>query len=233
MACFADRRWLLLAPAFVATLWTALAAVFTCVDALPHNDAEVRAIAGIAQRWGVEPALVQVEWTEPLPPNTAGEVTLRGPGAQGSWLVDVRTADGTVQRGRLRAGVVQRAARAARDLPRGVTITAADLAWADTLVWGPPLREDAADLEGWTTRRVITAGERLAPPAVAPPIWVRAGDDVRLIVVRGSLELVMPARAAGSGAAGERVAVRASTGRRLTGTITGPGVVRVDAGKDL
>jgi flagella basal body P-ring formation protein FlgA len=234
MGCFAERRPVLLVVAFAATLATALAALCTFVDAAAvPGDASARAVAAIAERWGVPASDVRTEWSEPLPFGVMGELTLRGNGAQGHWLVDIRAGDGTLHRGRLRAGVVVQAPHAVRDLPRGATIAEQDIAWTESVAWGPPQRGARASVEGWTTRRIVIAGEALATPAVAPPVWVRSGEDVRVIVVRGTLELAMTGRAAGTGAAGERVAVRASTGRRLTGTITAPGVVRVDAGKDL
>jgi flagella basal body P-ring formation protein FlgA len=234
MACFADRRVLFFSAAFVATLWTALAALVTYVDATaPRTNFDARAAAAVAERWGVASERVHIQWIDTLPRTAAGDVTLRGTGVQGQWTLDVRDSHGTLYRARLRAGTRVSIARAAYDLPRGATVTAADIILADTIAWGPPPRERPASVEGWTTRRLVTAGEPLVAPAVAAPLWVRAGDDVRVVVVRGSLELTLTGRAAGSAAAGERVAVRADTGRRLTGTVTAPGVVRVDSGKDL
>lgn len=182
----------------------------------------------VAARWGVDASRVRIVWQDSIQ-DAVGAVALRGAGANGHWVLEVRAPQG-VQQARFRAGVTEQVAVAARDLPRGIAIDTADVAWRDTIRWGPPAR-DPVHPAGWTTRRTLAAGSPLVPPAVAPPVWVRSGDDVTLIVVRGTLELSLAARAAGTGAAGDTIAVRAATGRRLTGTITAPGVVRVNAGR--
>jgi flagella basal body P-ring formation protein FlgA len=153
-----------------------------------------------------------------------------GGGADGVWYVDVDGAEGRAARLRLRAGTEAVVPVAAHDLERGVTLTAHDIALQPTVAWGPPGRGEDEVAPGWVTRRRIARGEPLVTPGVALPDAVKPGDDVRIVYVSGPVELVVMGRAAGSGAIGERVAVRAETGRRLEGVIVAPGTVKVDSG---
>ncbi len=108
--------------------------------------------------------------------------------------------------------------RAARALARGESLAAGDIVAApgDTL---------APRLVGWTTRRVIAAGEVLHAPAVAPPAAVRAGDHVAVVYQQSGVALRLAGTAAADAALGARVAVRVDTRRRFEGTVTAPGVV--------
>ncbi|GJG86563.1 hypothetical protein tb265_17440 [Gemmatimonadetes bacterium T265] len=110
------------------------------------------------------------------------------------------------------------APRAARALARGEALAAADIdaAPGDTL---------APRLVGWTTRRVIAAGEVLRAPAVVPPAAVRAGDAVAVVWRQGGVALRLAGTAAADAALGARVAVRVDARRRLEGTVAAPGVV--------
>ena len=108
--------------------------------------------------------------------------------------------------------------RAARAMARGEALAATDIAAApgDTL---------APHLVGWTTRRMIAAGEVLRAPAVVPPASVRAGDRVAVVYAQGGVALRLDGTAATDAALGMRVAVRVDTHRRFEGTVTAPGVV--------
>ncbi len=108
------------------------------------------------------------------------------------------------------------APRAARALARGETLAVAD-------VDGP----GAERLVGWTTRRVIAAGEPLRAPAVAPPVAVKAGDPVALVYQAEGLTLRLKGTAAGAAPVGGRVPVRVDTRRRFEGVVVAPGVVRL------
>ena len=110
------------------------------------------------------------------------------------------------------------APRAARPLARGESLAAADIVAApgDTL---------ASHLVGWTTRRVIAAGEVLRAPAVTPPAAVRAGDHVAVVWQQAGVALRLAGTAAADAALGSHVAVRVDTRRRFEGTVTAPGVV--------
>lgn len=199
----------------------------------PGPAVEARVAETIAAHWGIGVERVRLEWSPPrgatpVPENARVEVV--GGGTRGVWLVALGGADPREPGLRVwvRAGVERTEPVAARPLPRGVALGEADLEYRAAVAWGDPV-EDAAEVEpGWVTRRAIGRGEVLRPPAVAPPPAVRAGETVRVVVRRGGVELTVPARALGSAAAGERVAVRTEAGRRLEGTAAGPGMVRLD-----
>ena len=108
--------------------------------------------------------------------------------------------------------------RAARAMARGESLAAADIAAApgDTL---------APHLVGWTTRRMIAAGEVLRTPAVSPPASIRAGDRVAVVYAQGGIALRLAGTAATDAPLGARVAVRVDTRRRFEGIVTAPGVV--------
>lgn len=194
-------------------------------------DLNARVSEAIAGRWGVDATRIRLEWATPdALPAAAREVRLVGSGADAGWVVSFEDAEGRVLvRHRVRAGVSLSVPVAARDLERGVTLVDADIRFDTVVRWGPPPRQQESAPLGWETRRRIRAGEALKAPAVAQPLLVRPGDDVRITFARGGLEISLAGRAAGSGALGERVAVRAATGVRLEGVITGTGTVRVEA----
>lgn len=108
---------------------------------------------------------------------------------------------------------------AAREIPRGATIEAADIVAEGT---------EANTVVGWVAKRLIRAGEALRAPAIAPAELVRSGDTVQLVWRDGNLEIRMTGRAMGSAAAGERVIVRVDTRRRFEGIAEAPGVVRLN-----
>jgi flagella basal body P-ring formation protein FlgA len=121
---------------------------------------------------------------------------------------------------------------AAHALPRGHTITAADVAWiaADSLARLGPARTDArgASVVGATTRRVVAAGEPLRAPAVVPAVAITAGDRVAVVYRDAGIELRLQGTAVNAAAVGGRVTVRLDNRRRLTGTASAPGVVQID-----
>lgn len=115
---------------------------------------------------------------------------------------------------------------AARDLARGETLAAGDIASA-----AAPAGAAAApaSVVGWTTRRVISEGEPLLPPAVAPPDLVKAGDPVEAVWRGRTIQLRVKGTAAGSAALGERVLVRVDARRRLEGVVIGPALVELES----
>jgi flagella basal body P-ring formation protein FlgA len=134
---------------------------------------------------------------------------------------------------------------AARALARGVVLSADDIAAGGSTP--SSLIADRSSLIGWTTRRVIAAGEPLRAPAVAPPgdaatavattgramagtggAAVRAGQKVAVVYRDGGVELRLGGVAAQDGAVGARVGVRLDARRRLEGTVVAPGVVRIN-----
>jgi flagellar basal body P-ring formation protein FlgA len=109
---------------------------------------------------------------------------------------------------------------AARDLPRGAVLVAADIALP-----GP---DSAGSPVGWVTRRVVAAGELLREPTIAPPPAVTAGERVQLLWQDGVLEVRLRGQAMGSAALGERVTVRVDARRRFEGVAVRSGVVRIE-----
>lgn len=125
------------------------------------------------------------------------------------------------------AARAQRVAVAARALPRGAVLAAADIDSA-----AAPSRAHAATpavvTAGWVTRRVVAAGEPLAPPAVAPPPMVAAGDTVRLVRQAGGIALTLRGVAMAHAPLGARVGVRVPGRGRFEGTVVASAVVRLD-----
>jgi flagellar basal body P-ring formation protein FlgA len=113
---------------------------------------------------------------------------------------------------------------AARDLPRGHVLAAADLVWP---AGDAPAADGTAAGPGWIARRAVRQGEPLRTPAVAPPPLVRAGDAVEVVWRQGGMELRVRGVALGNAGAGQRVAVRVDSRRRLEGTAEAPGLVAV------
>jgi len=107
---------------------------------------------------------------------------------------------------------------AARDLPRGHVLAADDVSPATPA------------LVGWTTRRVITAGEALREPGIARPLAasaVTAGQRVAVLYRDAGVELRLAGTAASAAPIGGRVQVRLDARRRLEGTVVAPGVVQL------
>lgn len=117
------------------------------------------------------------------------------------------------------APAVAQAPLAARDLARGEVLAAADIVSGG---------EDVPVPVGWVTRRVVSAGQELRAPAIAPPKLVTAGETVQVLWRQGTLELRVRGRAMGSAAEGERVLVHVDSRRRLEGVAIAPRLIRVE-----
>jgi flagella basal body P-ring formation protein FlgA len=193
-----------------------------------QSSFERRVAAAVAQRWGVDASRVRIEPSSSATEWPADDATfeLGGSGADGMWLLDIRAASQT-SRLIVRAGTEMLAPTAAHDLERNITIAVDDIMLAPTVEWGPPRDRGVTVEAGWITRRRITRGDALKSPAVAPPIAVRPGDAVQLVFETDGISITLQGRAAGQASVGQRVAVRADTGKRLEGIVTEPGVVRV------
>lgn len=115
---------------------------------------------------------------------------------------------------------------ALRTIPRGTVLTADDFEYRDTT--SRILPDTSVITPGWVTRRTITAGEILHEPAIEPPTIVTANEPVQLEWMDHNVRLTVRGIAARSGALGERVPVRTELGKRIEGTIVGPGRIRID-----
>ena len=116
---------------------------------------------------------------------------------------------------------------AARDLARGEILALVDIARVER-----PASTNAKkpqDVVGWRTRRVISEGEPLLPPAVSPPDLIKAGDTVHAVWRGGTIVVRIAGTAAGSAAMGERVLVRVDARRRLEGVVIGPSLVEIES----
>jgi flagella basal body P-ring formation protein FlgA len=116
---------------------------------------------------------------------------------------------------------------AARDLPRGVALSEADVA-------APPSGAAGAgspgeSVVGWVTRRVVRVGEPLRPPAIARPQLVQAGEEVTVRLQGAGVLLTLRGTAAAGAGMGDRVWVRLGTGWRVEGTVAGPGEITITA----
>ena len=109
---------------------------------------------------------------------------------------------------------------ATRALPRGTVLAADDMA---------PAAPDAAGAAplGWTTKRLIAAGEPLRAPAVAPPDAIRSGQPVDVVYSDGAIRLRLKGTALNAAPVGARVAVRIDARRRLEGVAVGPSTVQL------
>lgn len=120
---------------------------------------------------------------------------------------------------------------AARPLPRGYRVQAADLRRETRELGalnGQYLLDDTAAI-GQALRRSITSGERLTPALLHAPVLVRRGDPVMMQLQGANFVIHANGRAMDSGGAGERIAVQNLTSRRVVqGTITGDGRVTVE-----
>lgn len=194
--------------------------------AAAEGDVSVRIAEAIAARWGVDAALVALDWDAARTPAGAQGFRLSGSGADGAWLVTFES-DAAPRAFVVRAGIRVDEAVAAHDLERGLALDPSDMDHTNAVRWGPPVRDEVAPAPGWETQRRIRAGEPLRPPAVEPPLAVHAGDAVHMEWVRGAVSVTMTAQAAGSARVGDTVFIRTESGRRLSGIVVAPGRVRV------
>ena len=103
---------------------------------------------------------------------------------------------------------------AARTMPRGTVLRAADVAG------------DASGVLGLETQRVVTAGEALRAPAIAPAAVVHSGDSVTVRVEHDGIVVSRLGVALGTARSGQPVRVRLGQ-HSLSGVAAAPGVVRL------
>jgi flagella basal body P-ring formation protein FlgA len=135
---------------------------------------------------------------------------------------------------------IDRVAVAAHEIARGSTLTATDIAYAPrdartrersrSAAPGTNLTPAVADdsLVGFTTRRLLAAGEPLRAPAVVAPQLVKSGDLVEVVWGQDGILVTLRGRATRSAGVGERIAVRVDSQRKLEGTVIAAGRVRVN-----
>lgn len=114
---------------------------------------------------------------------------------------------------------------AAHEIPRGTVLSAADIAWSDSVVAHVVTRDTVQ--AGWVARRSFRAGEVLEAPGVSPPDLVTSGNVVSVIYMAPGVAITVRGTAVGSGAKGDEVYVRLDNRRRLRGVVAGANTVRV------
>ena len=122
------------------------------------------------------------------------------------------------------------AVRSSRAIARGEELEAdaidvMDIELKDLLLGRLPTM---ADVVGTQARRDIRKGEVLTEAVVIVPPLVKSGDEVRVIVSTGVIEVTGVGRASGSGHVGDLIRVLMPSSRRgLNARITGPGAVEI------
>ncbi|MEZ5669603.1 MAG: flagellar basal body P-ring formation chaperone FlgA [Alphaproteobacteria bacterium] len=151
-----------------------------------------------------------------------------------SAIVDIApgTAYATSLRasGRLRSVVL--APVLVRPLARNDVIGAADVQWMEVDADRMPSNVllDAERLVGQTARRALSPNQPITEADVTPPVAVRRGEIVTMVLETGSLTLTAQARALEDGVVGEAIrVVNTQSSRTVDATVEAPGVVRVQA----
>jgi flagella basal body P-ring formation protein FlgA len=122
------------------------------------------------------------------------------------------------------------APRARRAFARDEEITAADVDVASVEIKNVMLRRmpELSDVVGAHARRDIVAGELLTNALVAVPPAVKSGDEVRVTVTMGTVEVSGVGRASGSGQVGDTIRVTTPSNRRpISARIVGRGAVEI------
>lgn len=203
--------------------------VLALVQPAGRVDVDDAVRAEVARTWSTDAAQVRVAWGRPVPEGAQFQSL--------SWAQDGAVIYVTVQAGggkRVLSGVASSRHSvpvAARPLDRGMVLDSADVQWEDRWVAGPPQRS-GADVVGFEVRRRLDAGDLLQHPAVAARDVVRSGDDVTVLVQHGRVQLRVSGRAASNAPLHGRVTARLSTGARVRGVVTEPGVISVSEGME-
>lgn len=106
---------------------------------------------------------------------------------------------------------------AARDIARGIELTAADVSGDSAL----------ASRIGWGSRRMIHEGEPLKTPAVSPAQLVTAGSEVTVRAESGGVVVTRIGTALSSGSLGTRVRVRLDAHHTITGIVASSATVKI------
>jgi flagella basal body P-ring formation protein FlgA len=122
------------------------------------------------------------------------------------------------------------AVRSSRPLARGEELGTAAIGVEDVELTGVLLDRlpTVDEIVGAQARRDIRAGELLTEASVIVPPLVKSGDEVRVSVSTGAVEVTGIGRASGSGGVGDLIRVLMPSSRKgLTARITGPGSVEI------
>src|SRR6185312_13619120 len=118
----------------------------------------------------------------------------------------------------------------AHDIPRGQTISDADLAYQMVPQAMPGTVMSMSDLDGMEARRYLHAGETVRTDDVRRPIVVTKGSLVTMTFEAPGITLTATGKAMSEGGIGESVTVvNPISFRQVTATVIGAGMVRADS----
>jgi flagella basal body P-ring formation protein FlgA len=188
--------------------------------------------AQVAALWAVAPDAVRLEWGKRAFPATLSASTplrLLGRGDDGWFAVVFDPPGGPQLAARVRAGVLDSTALAARPLPAGARLTPQDITRELRLRWGRAPSDSTRPEAGWLVRRAVVAGTPLDSPVAVPPPAISAGAPVRLLYAQGTVTVSLGGTALQDGRLGQRILVRPD-GRRLavSGTVADTNLVQLD-----
>ena len=185
-----------------------------------------RVAAAVAERWHVASDAIVLAW-DGAPreaPEADAAFQLAGAGVDGRFAVVLRPGTLASEALRLRAGVPDRVAVAARALAPGQRLGPGDWSLEARTTWGAP-RTTSRPADGWDVRRAIAAGEPLAWPSVAPPRLIQGGDRLTLVWERDQVRITATGVALQGGARGESIRARVDgSGARVMATAVAPGI---------
>ncbi|HEY1707400.1 MAG TPA: flagellar basal body P-ring formation chaperone FlgA [Rhizomicrobium sp.] len=122
-----------------------------------------------------------------------------------------------------------RVAVPSHDIPRGATISDADLAYQMVAGAQAGVVTSMNQLDGMEARRVLRAGETVRVDDVRHPIVVTKGSLVTMTFEAPGITLTATGKATTEGGIGEQVTVvNPVSYRQIICTVVGPGVVRAD-----
>ena len=194
-----------------------------------------RVAARLADQWCVPAGEIRLAWGRTSAagaPEDDAPFRIVGAGAGGWFVVVFHPSDSAAMAVRLRAGVERPVMVAARPLAAGSRVAEGDLREEVRVHWGVPARDSSvAPGVGWEIRRPVRSGEVVAPPSVAAPPLVVAGEPVRLEWQSGGVQVSVMGIALNSARAGEQVRARLEERpARLTGTVLAPGLAVLGSG---
>jgi flagella basal body P-ring formation protein FlgA len=121
-------------------------------------------------------------------------------------------------------------ASAAKHLPQGHVITAADIVMqpGDLTQFPPGAITDAQQVVGKVLASSISAGQVLRPEQLRAPQLVKTGQNVRLVAQGDSFQVSAEGKALNNAGAGQSVSVRTAGGKVVSGVVRADGAVEVN-----
>lgn len=189
---------------------------------------DVRTKAAIGAAWHVPADRLRLDWgaMPELGVGLIADVRIVSEGRDGWMVIRIDRVGLPPLAHRLRAGRVDSAAVAVRELPAGSSVGADDARLEVRVLWGAPEAAVPVLPVGWEVKRRVLAGAVLEPPAVVAPRLVKTGDPVRLSWAGRTMALHVDGTALTDGRLGGEVVARVN-GNRVTAVVTGQGTARL------